>query len=45
MQNAFRASAVMGPSEKEFTNNQERFQAYRELKLGSTDPRSDGIDK
>jgi hypothetical protein len=45
MKNLFGSSAVMSPSAKGFTNNQERLQAYRELKLDSPDPRSENLDK
>jgi len=45
MHKPFGSSAVMSPSAKGFTNNQERLQAYREVKFGSRDPRGDGIDK
>jgi len=31
MQNLFGSSAVMSPSAKGFTNNQQRLQAYREV--------------
>jgi hypothetical protein len=45
MQNLFGSSAVMRPSAKGFTNNQQRLQAYRGFNLDSQDPGSYGIDK
>jgi hypothetical protein len=45
MQNLFGSSAVMSPSAKGFTNNQQRLQAYRGFNLDSQDFGNDGIDK
>jgi len=45
MQNLFGSSAVMRPSAKGFTNNQQGLQAYRGFNLHSQDSGSYGIDK